>query len=128
VAARVARQQVLYEPDREFAFLIAEAVLQWPLGGQQVLAVQLDRIVSLARLDAVEIAVLPATVTHGAVWHNFILWDSDDEDPFVTAELVDGEHEVRQRDRVELYEVLWNRMWAAAAVGGDAVALIKAVN
>lgn len=128
VAARVARQQVLYEPGREFTFLIAEVVLRWPLGGKQVLAAQRDRIVSLAKLDGVDVGVLPATMTQAAVWNNFILWDTDDvEDRLVTAELVDGEYEVRQPDRVELYEQVWDRLWTAAAVGDDAVALIQAV-
>lgn len=113
--------------NREFAFLIAEAVLRWPLGGDQVLAAQPDRIVSLARLDVVEVAVLPTTVTRAAVWHNFILWDIDDEAGFVTAELIDGEHEVRQSDRVDLYEAMWSRLWSESVAGADAVELIRRV-
>jgi len=125
VAARVARQQILYETGRRFVFLVAEPVLRWPLGGAAVLRAQLDRIVSLARLDAVELAVLPAAATVAAVWHNFILWSTQDEPVRVTAELVDGEHEVHDPESVQLYENIWDRLWKAAALGDDAVALIK---
>lgn len=73
-------------------------------------------------------AVLPASSTKAAVWHNFVLWETDGEERSVTAELVDGEHDVRQTDRVALYEALWSRLWSAAAVGGDAVDMIRKVS
>jgi transcriptional regulator with XRE-family HTH domain len=125
VAARLERQQRLYEPGRRFEFLIAENVLAWPVGGPEVLAAQRDRVVSLAKLDTVTIGVVPAQSAVAAVWHNFVIWDVAGEPPAVTAELVDGEHEVRDPDRVALYEQVWDRLWGEAVFGEDAVALIR---
>lgn len=125
LARRMERQQRLYEPGRQFVFLIAEQVLRWPLGGTQVLAAQLDRIVSLSRLDSVNLAVLPASATTAAVWHNFILWEYATEPTRVTAELVDGEHDSNKDDSVALFEGVWQRLWDAALVGDAAIELIR---
>jgi transcriptional regulator with XRE-family HTH domain len=125
LARRMERQQRLYEPGRKFVFLLAEQVLRWPLGGTEVLAAQADRIVSLSRLDAVEIAVVPASATVAAVWHNFILWDFEDEPTRVTAELIDGEHDSSKEESVALFEQVWSRLWDVAATGDDAIALIQ---
>lgn len=127
VAARMNRQQRLYEPGRRFTFLIAEQVLAWPVGGREVLAVQLDRIVSLSRLPAVEIAVLPADATVATLWNNFILWKFPDEPPRVTAERTDGETDTSDADSVVLHEQLWSRLWDAAAQGEAAIELIRGI-
>lgn len=127
VARRMERQQRLYEPGRQFVFLIAEQVLRWPLGGAPVLAAQLDRIVSLSRLDAVEIAVLPSSATVAAVWHNFILWEFDTEPTRVTAELVDGEHDSNKDDSVALFETVWVKVWEAALHGDAAMDLVRGI-
>lgn len=125
LARRMERQQRLYEPGRQFVFLIAEQVLHWPIGGAEVLAAQLDRIVSLSRLDTVEIAIVPSTATSVAAWHNFILWDFDDEPPRATAELVDGEHDSSKDESVAVFELVWSRLWSSAVVGDEATELIR---
>jgi hypothetical protein len=126
LARRMERQQRLYEPGRQFVFLIAEQVLRWPLGGTQVLAAQLDRIVSLSRVDSVDIAVLPSSATPAAVWHNFILWEFEAEPTRVTAELVDGELDSNKEDSVALFEAVWARLWGAAVTGDEARAIAAA--
>lgn len=125
VARRIERQQRLYEPGRRFVFLIAEQVLRWPLGGEQVVAAQRDRIVSLSRLETVEVGVVPASSTSVAAWHNFILWECPGEPPRVTAELIDGEHDTSKDDAVAVYELVWQRLWDAAVVGDAAAELIR---
>ena len=125
VAARVTRRRVLYEPGQAFLFLVAEAALHWPLGGPAVHAAQLDRIVSLSRLPAVDIAVLPISAVVATPWHNFQLWTIPDEAVRVTAEFVDGERDTSDPASVDLYEALWQRLWGAAAQGDDALRLIR---
>ena len=125
LAKRLDRQHRLYEAGRQFVFLIAEPVLRWPLGGDQVLAAQLDRIVSLAQLDSVDVAVVPASATVAAVWHNFILWEFDDEPVRVTAELVGGEHDSSKEESVALFERVWDRLWSSAEVGDEALDAIR---
>lgn len=128
VATRIERQQVLYEDERRFTFLIEENVLRWPVGSPDVVAAQRDRLVSLSRLKTVELAILPATVAVAAPWHNFIIWEPQDGHPYVTTELVHGAQEVGDPESVQLYLTLWERLWGAAAVGEDAVSLIQRVS
>lgn len=59
VAARLERQETLHDPERSFRFLICEHVLRWRVPKSMVLALQLDRIISLSRLPNVSIGVLP---------------------------------------------------------------------
>lgn len=127
VAMRVKRQQALYEQGRRFRFVLGEHVLSRPFGGRDVLTGQLDRLVSLARLDAVDLAILPATFTAANGWSNFILWTPSVGEVFVSMELTHGAPDVFDTEGVALYETLWERMWSAAAVGDDAVALIRAM-
>lgn len=59
VAARMERQTTLYESGRSFHFLICEHVLRWLICEPVVMAVQLDRLMSLSRLPNVSIGVMP---------------------------------------------------------------------
>ncbi len=61
VAARIARQSTLYEEGRSFHFVVCEHVLRWLVCEPFVMAVQLDRLVSLSRLPNVSIGIIPAT-------------------------------------------------------------------
>ncbi len=128
LAARLERQKVLHEPGRRFEFLIAEHVLQWSPGpGPAVpLGPQLDRLVSLATLENVEIAVLPRDAAPVLPWHNFVLREPMDGGPaYVTTELVHGAQEITDLASVRVYRATWSRLWDAAAVGSDAIELIN---
>lgn len=125
LSSRIGRQQILYEPGRLFTFLIAEKVLTWPLGGPDVLVGQRDWIVSLARLDTVEVAVLPHEATVTALWNNFLLWTFADEPARVTVERTDGETDTNDSGTVAHHLSLWERMWGAALLGDDARDFIR---
>lgn len=126
VADRVSRQQVLYEAGRQFSFLLTEHVLRWPVGGKEVLAAQRDRIVSLSRLPTVGLAVLPTDAVVLVPWQNFILWEPEDDSPvYAGSELFLGEQKVTDPGDVDLLTDIWSRLWAAAAVGDDAVEMIR---
>ncbi len=62
-----------------------------------------------------------------APWHNFVIWEPADDEPYVTTELFHGEQQILDADGVKLYRDLWDRMWSAALVGQDAVDLIRKV-
>ncbi len=125
-AARLQRQQSLFNGDRQFEFLIGEAALHWPASFPELLAAQLDRIVTLTPLRAVEIAVLPLGEPVDAVpWNNFVIYDG--HEPFVSVELVHRPETVTDSRQVDLYRRLYGQMWQRAATGVDAVALIQRV-
>lgn len=126
LAARLERQAILHEEGRRFEFVIAESAVRWaPKPG--VLAGQLDRLLVLAGLASVDLAILPATAASGAVpWHNFVLHvPTDDRSPYVTIELSHEQVQVRDGADVGIYQVLWERLHDAAATGGAAVDVIR---
>ncbi len=124
VAARLQRQTALYEQGHTFQFLLVESALRWSVDLGVVGPAQLDRIVSLAQLDSVEVAVVPAGRDVVAPWHNFVIWEPAGDDPFVTTELFHGEQRMTDAATVELYLELWGRMWSSAVTGDDAHALV----
>jgi transcriptional regulator with XRE-family HTH domain len=44
VAARMSRQEILFDEDRRFEFLVTEGALRWRLGPPKLLLTQLDRV------------------------------------------------------------------------------------
>ena len=53
VAARIERQQALYQPGKRFEFLITEAALRLRVGPAHVVRGQVDRIMTVMSLDTV---------------------------------------------------------------------------
>ncbi|MHC3390509.1 helix-turn-helix domain-containing protein [Streptomyces lavendulocolor] len=59
VAARVERQSVLYEPGREWVFVLTEGVLRtWP-GTPSLMLAQFDRLLAVESLSTVRLGVIP---------------------------------------------------------------------
>ncbi len=126
LAARLANQQILYEPGRRFEFLIAEQVLRWSPGPEPLRA-QRDHLTSLATLESVDIAILPSIARVATAWHNFVWRQPADGSPaYVTTELVHGAQEITDEASVSAYEELWKRLREVAVVGQDAIDLIRA--
>lgn len=127
VAARMGRQQVLYQSGRRFEFLIGEGALRWaPAEG--VMVGQRGHLLALAGLESVQIRVLSGDRVGAPSWNGFILWTTRDDETFVTAEFLHGGQVVTDPDAVKAYEVLWSGLWDAAATGEAAVELIRATD
>lgn len=125
-ATRLARQQSLFNGERQFEFLIGEAALHWPRTAPELLVAQLDRIVALMPLQAVNIAVLPLGEPVDAVpWNNFVIYEGDE--PFISVELVHRPETVTDPRQVDLYRRIYNQMWQRSATSSDAVALVQRV-
>ena len=60
VAGRIDRQAALFDPARQFSFLVTETALRWQPGPSSVLLSQLDRISSLSTLENISIGLIPA--------------------------------------------------------------------
>ncbi|MFC7741098.1 helix-turn-helix domain-containing protein [Nocardiopsis composta] len=59
VQARQARSQVLYESHRSFALLVEEPVLRYRVGDREVMAEQLEHLLSVMGLATVSLGVIP---------------------------------------------------------------------
>ena len=111
VAARLERQAVLYDRSRSFHFLICEHALRWLICEPAVMAVQLDRIVSLSRLPNVTVGVLPL----GWRMPDFpMTCFSAHDDRLVIVETFHSEITTRDPKDVELYLSTFSRFDSAA--------------
>lgn len=117
VAARIARQSVLYETGKDLRFVITEAVLRWRLLPPLMMAGQLGRLVSASRLPGVDIRVVPLSAPQrDAQGHSFVIRD----DRMVTAETTHAEVMVTDPRDVVLYIGKFER-FAALALADDAM-------
>ena len=114
---KLMRQAVLHEEGKRFDFLITENAARWRLCSPSVMVLQLDRIISVSRLPAVSVSVLPlnAQATEGA-FHTFVIYDAK----LVTAELFSGQVVLRDPKDIDYYTELFNFFEARALVGDDA--------
>lgn len=121
-AGRIARQTRLFEPGRQWHFLLAEHLLIRGPGPPTLMAPQRARLLSLADTAGVDVAVLPAAAAiepSGLWWTSFTTIQPRDGDRYVAVEMPHGEVAVTAADEVASYELLWDRL-SAAALHGDA--------
>lgn len=122
VAARMARQQIIYTGNRRFVFVLEEQTLWTRVGDPDVMAGQLDRLLAVMSLSRVSIGIIPAggqrrCLTQGSFW----IFDEDR----VQIEGVSAGLDITQPREIELYTKAFNLLQRSAAYGPDARALIQ---
>ncbi|MFC9925432.1 helix-turn-helix domain-containing protein [Streptomyces sp. NPDC127190] len=124
VAARVDRQSVLYEPGRESAFVLTEAVLRtWP-GSPALMLAQLDRLLAVESLSTVRLGVIPWQRPVPVLpRHGFTLCDQR----AVVVETFDSERVSDDPDELATYEETFARFEAAAVFGAEVRDLLMQV-
>ncbi len=76
VAARMARQQILYRPSTRAHFVLTEAPLRYQLCPPEVLESQLDRLLGVASMGTVHLGIIPFEVQFAsAPLHGFAVYD-----------------------------------------------------
>jgi len=107
LVARAARQKLLGgRARRELRLVLTEGALWWHVGGPQVMAAQLERLVELSRLRGVEVGVIPWTApVNLPAGHAFSIFDSEcvlvgtaGENALLRARQEVAEHEARWAD------------------------------
>jgi transcriptional regulator with XRE-family HTH domain len=122
VAARMQRQNVLYQRGKSITFVIGEMALRTPPGAPEVLRSQLERLMVTAGFSSVTIGVLPLGRPMPALpTGTFTLHD----DSVVLLEVLTQEATLAQPEEVKEYREHFGRLLAASVVGQDAVALIR---
>ena len=66
VAARIRRQEVLYDTSKSFEFVITQAALDYPPCPAEVMAGQIDRLASLAGMGHITLGIIPAGIVMAA--------------------------------------------------------------
>lgn len=121
VAARIQRQGILYRPQHRFHFVVTEAALRYRLCSNDVLAGQLDRLVTLSILTTVRFGVLPfETRLPVAPVHGFHLYD----DRIVLVEHFTAELQLTQPQETAAYGELFGLLAGEARYGADARIII----
>lgn len=124
VRLRMVRQQMLYDPAKQFEFLLAEPVLRWLLVPPPVMRSQLDRLQTVIGLERVRFGILPMGVQLATTPQNsFQVYAGSDAGTVAVAETFLGE-DFSDGDQAAAYGRALDLMWAEAAEGDDARALI----
>lgn len=121
VAARMRRQEVLYEAGRLFRVLVWEGALHTLVCPREVMAGQLDRLVGLIGMSTMEFGIVPLgapmslTPKHG-------FWIFDEER--VVVETINTELSFDSADDLALYGRAWDGLNEAAVYGAQAHRII----
>ncbi|MGW6257428.1 helix-turn-helix domain-containing protein [Streptomyces sp. NPDC055085] len=124
VAARAKRQGLLYEPGREWVFVLTEAVLRtWP-GTPSLMLAQLDRLLAVESLETVRLGVIPwRRPVPRLPRHGFTLCDRW----AVVVEEFPGERVSAEADDLAQYEHTFSRFESTAVFGGEVRELLLQV-
>jgi transcriptional regulator with XRE-family HTH domain len=124
VAARVQRQEILYQLDKQFHFVLTEAALRYRLSPPEVMLGQLDRLVSFSALPNVKLGIIGFETAYVvAPAHGFWLLDNDR----VMVETFSAELNLAQPQELALYSGIFDSLAAIASHGRAARAIINRV-
>jgi transcriptional regulator with XRE-family HTH domain len=131
VTLRLARQQILTQPDGPRLWAVVdEAALRRPVGGEQVLREQLERLIDAARLPSVVLQVLPLSVgAHPAITGPFtILRFAEQELPdIVYVEHLTNAQYLDKRDDLNPYMHVMDSISVAAAPPSRTVDILQRI-
>ncbi|PSK96588.1 helix-turn-helix protein [Murinocardiopsis flavida] len=123
VAARMERQQTLYRGDRRFSALLGEQALYTRVGGTEVMAAQLDRLLVAMAVPRLSLGIIPLAgpAEHGVLpGEGFVMFD----DQVVMVETVSAELTITQPREIALYSKAFMLLQKSAVYGRDARTLI----
>jgi len=123
VAARMARQQILYQPGKRIQVVILEAALHIRLVSPRAMAGQLDRMLALDGLASLDLGIIPAAaIVPVYPMSGFVIFDSS----LVVVETIGGEDSISDPDEVHRYVDWFGLLHASAVRGRKAGAVIRA--
>lgn len=122
VQVKLGRQQIIHRGQHQFAVLIEESALHYPVGGSETMAGQLGYLLEAASLPSVSLGVIPLGTDRSAILpvECFFLFDEDR----VEVELVSGQLKITQPSEVALYARTFSMLADQAVYGAEARALI----
>lgn len=124
VRTRIRRQEILYQPDKRFHFVLTEATLRYRLCEPAAMLGQLDRLVTFAALPNVRLGIIGFETAYAvAPTHGFWLLDNDR----VMVETFSAELNLAQVHEIDLYSGIFERMATVASYGRAARAIVTRV-
>jgi hypothetical protein len=122
VAARMQRQQILYEGNHRFHFILTQQTLWTHVGDANVMVGQLDRLLTVLSLARVSLGIIPAGSEYRVPTNQFILFD----DRVVHVEAISAELAITQPREIALYAKAFQELSEQAVYGQAARDLISA--
>lgn len=122
IASRIRRQEILYSRDKRVQMVLSEAALRVLLTTPETMAGQLDKLLAVLQLPAVELGVIafghriPAYSIGG-----FRVYDDD----LIVVESISGERDITDPREVAVYLDAFEALRQAASTGTDAGTLIQ---
>uniref|UniRef100_A0AAU1I313 Helix-turn-helix transcriptional regulator n=1 Tax=Streptomyces sp. NBC_00180 TaxID=2903632 RepID=A0AAU1I313_9ACTN len=114
VRSRMRRQQLVFEPGRQFHIVMWEAALHADVAPPEVLAAQIDRLGTVIGLDTITLGIVPFGARLAIPPANgFWLYD----DRLAIVEDWHAELWIDDRDSVALYQRVWDTLHASAVYG-----------
>lgn len=126
VVARINRQQILYDEQHQFEFVLTEAALRWRPGPAAVLRAQLTHLTTMANLNlpTVRLGVIPATAQMRAVPYPFVIYENEDGTAFAVTETPHGESRASDPADVATYRRQWELLTEPAIYAAQAIEFI----
>lgn len=107
VAARMRRQEILYDSTKKFRIVLTEAVLLYAICSPEGMLAQIDRLMSLSMLSNVRLGIIPfERRTSLAPEHSFWVYD----DQLVLVETVSAQLNLQQQQEIELHTKVFETM------------------
>lgn len=124
IRVRMRRQEILYDQNRSFRFIVPEAVLRYRLASPEVMCGQLDRLLAVTTLPNVEFGVIPfEAALPSALLNGFWIYDRDQVAvPTRTRDL-----SLRDPEDIVFYERAFEEFHQVALFREDARAVIVRV-
>jgi len=120
VSSRMERQQVLCKPGHRFHFVMGQQALRTLVGNRDVMAGQLDRLLSVMSMGRLRMGIIPANAPYVVPSNQFIIFD----DRLVHVEAVSAEISVTQPREIDLYSRSFAALAKLAAYGTSARRII----
>jgi transcriptional regulator with XRE-family HTH domain len=121
VAARMERQRVLFQREKQFAVVLEEQALQTWFGTAEVQEQQLDRLLEVMSMPTVSLGIIPLmTERTGIPSAGFWIFDGS----LAALEIPTASVEVTRPHEIELYARMFEHLQAVASHGSAARALV----
>ncbi|HEX5345772.1 MAG TPA: DUF5753 domain-containing protein, partial [Pseudonocardiaceae bacterium] len=122
VSARMERQQILYQGNHKFHFIVTQQALLTTVGDSSVMIGQLDRLLAVMSMPRLTLGIIPTFAEYRVPTNQFIMFDNR----LVHVETVSAELTINQPREITLYHKVFEELAKQAVVGNAARALIIA--
>jgi hypothetical protein len=114
VKSRMKRQELLYQEARRFEVILEEQALRTHVGGPEVMAGQLDRLMTMAMVPTVSLGIIPARAPRVAMMQTSF-WIFDDSR--VLVETPSALLAITQPAEISIYAQMFEQLQGTALYG-----------